>query len=144
MTLKGNPKGITTFQDLTRKDLRFINRQAGAGTRVLLDHHLNLENIDPDLINGYHMEEYTHTSVAVAVLSGVADVGMGVLAAARALDLEFIPVCAEQYDMVIPEEFMDDHKILKLLDLLKSDEFKERVLELGGYGVDKSGVEILP
>jgi putative molybdopterin biosynthesis protein len=144
MTLKGNPKGITTFQDLTREDLRFINRQAGAGTRVLLDHHLNLENIDPDLINGYHMEEYTHTSVAVAVLSGVADVGMGVLAAARALDLEFIPVCAEQYDMVIPEEFMDDHKILKLLALLKSDEFKERVLELGGYGVDKSGVEILP
>jgi putative molybdopterin biosynthesis protein len=144
ITLKGNPKGINSFKDLVRDDVNFINRQAGAGTRVLLDHHLSLENIDPSGINGYDMEEYTHTSVAVAILSGVADVGMGVLAAARALDLEFIPVCVEQYDLVIAEEFMEEARVRKLLDILSGKTFRDRVLAMGGYGVDKSGMEILP
>ncbi len=144
MTKKGNPKGIKSFKDLTRDDVVFINRQSGAGTRVLLDYYLTMESIDPDSINGYDVEEYTHTSVAVAVLSGVADVGMGVLAAARALDLDFIPVCTEQYDFVIPEEFMEEPKILALLKELSSKEFKDRVLQMGGYGVELTGVEIHP
>ena len=139
---KGNPKAILTFDDLTREDVTFVNRQAGAGTRVLLDHHLTLSNIDPDRIKGYEMEEYTHTSVAVAVLSGVADVGMGVLAAARALDLDFVPVATEQYDLVIPEKYLDDEKIRILLHTIQGDAFKKRVLALGGYGVERTGEEI--
>ncbi len=90
------------------------------------------------------MEEFTHTTVAVAVLSGVADVGMGVLAAARALDLDFIPVATEQYDLVIPEEFLPDEKIQVLLGVIKGNSFKKKVLALGGYGVDRTGEEILP
>ncbi len=139
---KGNPKSIKGFEDLVRDDVTFINRQAGAGTRVLFDYHLKCVNIDPAAIKGYHMEEYTHTAIAAAVLSGVADVGMGVLAAARALDLDFMPVATEQYDLVIPEAFMNDEKILILLEVVRSKPFKERVLGLGGYGVDHTGNEV--
>jgi len=142
MAPKGNPKSIRGFDDLSRDDVTFINRQGGAGTRVLLDYHLDRLGIDPAGIKGYQMEEYTHTSVAVAVLSGVADVGMGVLAAARALDLDFIPVATEQYDLIIPEEFLDDEKIQTLLEVIRGPGFKERVLALGGYGVDRTGEEI--
>src|SRR5208283_2955029 len=99
------------FEDLVRDDVTFINRQSGAGTRVLLDYNLERLGLDTAKIKGYEMEEFTHTTVAVAVLSGVADVGMGVLAAARALDLDFVPVATEQYDLVIPEEFLPDEKI---------------------------------
>lgn len=142
MVAKGNPKSITTFQDLVRDDVTFINRQAGAGTRLLLDYYLDKLGLDPNRITGYDLEEYTHTSVAVAVLSGVADVGMGVLAAARALDLDFIPVATEQYDLVIPEAFVNDDKIRIMLDVMRSTRFKDRVLALGGYGVDRTGDEI--
>lgn len=139
---KGNPKSILSFEDLTRDDVTFINRQAGAGTRVLLDHHLRHAGIDPAEIEGYHLEEYTHTSVAVAVLSGVADVGMGVLAAARALDLDFVPVATEQYDLVIPERFLDDEKVRILLEVMRGRSFKNRVMALGGYGVQRTGEQI--
>ncbi|MFH1116708.1 MAG: molybdopterin biosynthesis protein [Pseudomonadota bacterium] len=139
---KGNPKSILTFEDLTRDDVTFVNRQAGAGTRVLLDHHLDRAGIDPSRIRGYEMEEYTHTSVAVAVLSGVADVGMGVLAAARALGLDFVPVAVEQYDLVIPEKHLSDDKVQTLLETMRGESFKERVLAMGGYGVDRTGEEI--
>ena len=142
IVLKGNPKSIGGFEDLIREDVTFINRQAGAGTRVLLDYHLELAGIDPQQVKGYQMEEYTHTSVAVAVLSGVADVGMGVLAAARALGLEFLPVATEQYDLVIPEEFMNDEKMVTLLEVIRTPAFKKRVLALGGYGVERTGDEI--
>jgi putative molybdopterin biosynthesis protein len=139
---KGNPKSIRNFEDLVRDDVTFINRQAGAGTRVLLDYHLNRAGLDPKDIKGYELQEYTHTSVAVAVLSGVADVGMGVLAAARALGLDFVPVATEQYDLVIPQEYLDDEKIRILLDVIRSSSFKKRVLALGGYGVERTGEEI--
>jgi putative molybdopterin biosynthesis protein len=139
---KNNPKGIREFHDLAREDVRFINRQAGAGTRVLLDYCLQQRGIDPEHIQGYELEEYTHTSVAVAVLSGVADVGMGILAAAQALGLDFIPVATEEYDLVIPEEFVDFPAIQTLLETLRSQSFKERVQRLGGYGVEKTGEEI--
>jgi putative molybdopterin biosynthesis protein len=142
IVLKGNPKSIGGFEDLIREDVTFINRQAGAGTRVLLDYHLELAGIDPQQVKGYQMEEYTHTSVAVAVLSGVADVGMGVLAAARALGLDFLPVATEQYDLVIPEEFMNDEKMVTLLEVIRTPAFKKRVLALGGYGVERTGDEI--
>lgn len=144
MVAKGNPKAIKSFHDLVRDDVTFINRQAGAGTRVLLDYYLDKLGLEAERIHGYDLEEYTHTSVAVAVLSGVADVGMGVLAAARALDLDFIPVATEQYDLVIPEAFMDDDKILTMLDVMRTQRYKERVLALGGYGVDRTGEEMFP
>ena len=141
---KGNPKSITSFEDLVRDDVTYINRQAGAGTRVLLDYNLDRLGLDPAKIKGYEIEEFTHTTVAVAVLSGVADVGMGVLAAARALDLDFVPIATEQYDLVIPEKFLQDEKIRALLEVIKGDSFKNKVLALGGYGVDRSGEEIIP
>lgn len=141
---KGNPKNIRRFEDLVREDVTFINRQAGAGTRVLLDYHLKKAGLDSADIKGYHMEEYTHTSVAVAVLSGVADVGMGVLAAARALGLDFVPVATEQYDLVIPEEYIEDDKIVTLLEMMRSPAFKERITALGGYGIERTGEELLP
>lgn len=141
---KSNPKGIKDFPDLLREDVRFINRQAGAGTRVLLDYHLQRLGLDPDAIRGYELEEYTHTSVAVAVLSGVADLGMGILAAAEALGLDFVPVATEQYDFVIPDEFVNDEKIVRMLDVMRGERFRSRVRALGGYGTDKTGQEIDP
>ncbi len=139
MVPRGNPKGIKGIEDLIREDVTFINRQKGAGTRVLLDYYLDRNALDPKQIRGYTLEEYTHTSVAVAVLSGVADVGMGVMAAAKALGLDFIPVATEQYDLVIPEEFMEDEKIVRTLEVIRSDSFKRKVLALGGYGVERTG-----
>ena len=136
---KGNPKRIQGFEDLLRQDVTFINRQKGAGTRVLLDYYLSRLGIDSSRIKGYALEEYTHTSVAVAVLSGVADVGMGVMAAAKALNLDFIPVATEQYDLVIPEEFMEDEKVVRMLEVIRGESFKKKVLALGGYGVELTG-----
>ena len=136
---KGNPKGIAGLEDLVRPEVRFINRQNGAGTRILLDFRLKALGIDPVAINGYADEEFTHMAVAVAVLSGTADVGLGIQAAAQALMLDFIPVVTEQYDLVIPGEFFDDAGIQVLLETIRSDRFKQRVQALGGYGTERTG-----
>ena len=135
----GNPLGISNFADLARDDVRFINRQKGSGTRMLLDYQLAQAGISPTSIAGYKDEEYTHMTVASAVLSGRANVGMGVRAAANALGLEFIPVGMENYDLVIPGEFMEDERIRALLRVIRSDEFKKAALAMGGYGVENSG-----
>jgi putative molybdopterin biosynthesis protein len=134
-----NPKGIAGMEDLTRDDVVFINRQLGSGTRILLDYRLHELGVDPTQISGYENEEYTHMNVAVAVLSGMADAGLGILAAARALDLDFIPLVTEQYDLVIPSSFVDDPKIEILLDTIRSEGFKERIKGLGGYNPERSG-----
>ncbi|MGQ9858836.1 MAG: molybdopterin biosynthesis protein [Thermodesulfobacteriota bacterium] len=139
MVAAGNPLGIHGIQDLTRPAVRFINRQAGSGTRVLLDFHLRKLGIRPEEIQGYSREEYTHMAVAVAVASGAADVGMGILAAARALGLEFIPVCSERYDLVIPTEHFDTEGIQLLLAIIGSEEFRELVRGMGGYDPSESG-----
>jgi len=136
---KGNPKGIRGIEDLIRDDIAFVNRQPGSGTRVLFDYKLHEMDIDPSRINGYENEEYTHMNVAVAVLNGTADVGMGIMAAAKALNCDFIPVVKEQYDLVIPSSFVDDPKIQLLIDITRSKGFRERVKELGGYDPAKSG-----
>jgi len=135
----GNPKGIGGLEDLVHPEVRFINRQNGAGTRILLDFRLKARGIDPAAINGYSDEEFTHMAVAVAVLSGTADVGLGIQAAANALSLEFIPVVTEQYDLVIPGEFFDEDGIQVLLETIRSDRFKQRVQALGGYGTEMTG-----
>jgi putative molybdopterin biosynthesis protein len=136
---KGNPKEVTSIKDLVRDDVVFVNRQKGSGTRVLLDYKLRELNIEPSLINGYENEEYTHMNVAVSVLNGTATAGLGIMAAARALDLDFIPIVQEQYDLVIPSSFIDDPKIQLFLDIARSKSFRERVKEMGGYNPNKSG-----
>jgi putative molybdopterin biosynthesis protein len=143
IVLPGNPKGIKGIEDLGRKDVSFINRQAGSGTRILLDFRLTQLGIDPSGVNGYENEEFTHMSVAVAVLSGAVDVGLGIYAAAKALNLDFIPVVTEQYDLIIPETFYESENIRILLDTINSSEFKKRVQALGGYSTEKTGKVII-
>ncbi|MBT3223282.1 MAG: molybdopterin biosynthesis protein, partial [Proteobacteria bacterium] len=135
----GNPKNIDGFEDLLREDITFVNRQAGSGTRVLLDHELEARSIDPAGIIGYDTVEFTHMAVAVAVLSGAAHVGLGIRAAARALGLDFIDVVFEHYELVIPESCFHDRSIQTLLEIVNSDEFKGRVRELGGYDTSLAG-----
>lgn len=139
IVLPGNPQNITTLQDLGRDEVSFINRQRGSGTRVLLDWRLAQLGLKSSAIKGYENEEYTHMNVAAAVLSGRASAGLGVKAAAVALGLDFIPVGVEEYDLVVPERFWNEPKIVNLLDVIRSDEFKQEVLKLGGYGVAKTG-----
>ncbi len=140
---RGNPKNIRGIEDLVRADISFINRQAGSGTRILLDYRLSQLDIDAADIRGYQHEEFTHMAVAVAVLSGTADVGLGIFAAARALQLDFIPVVTEQYDLVIPAEHFESPNIQRLLETIGQAEFKHRVEALGGYSTEKTGRVIL-
>lgn len=136
---KGNPKGITGLNDLTRKEVTFINRQAGSGTRILLDFRLKELGLNPADIRGYDQDEFTHMGVAVAVLSGRADVGLGIYAAARALDLDFIPVVRERYDLVIPEKYFDTERVQALLSVVRASDFQEAVRALGGYDLSLTG-----
>ncbi len=139
MIAKGNPKNVRGIEDLTRPEIGFINRQAGSGTRILLDYELQKAGIDPKSIPGYRSEEYTHMSIAMAVASGRADVGLGILASAKALDLDFIPISRERYDLVIPESFLDDERMGLLLEIVRSQRFIKQVLEMGGYEVEETG-----
>ena len=136
---KGNPKNIKDIDDLTREDICFVNRQTGSGTRVLLDHKLEQLRTKPEGITGYDHEEYTHMAVAVDVLSGTADCGMGIFAAAKALDLDFIPVEREQYDLIIPSSVLENASIQVVLETIQSKDFRERVIALGGYDPSRSG-----
>ncbi len=137
---KGNPKNIKGFDDLTRSDIVFVNRQAGAGTRLLTDKCLKELGIDPHAVIGYEREEYTHMGVASAVLTGVGDTGLAILASARALNLDFIPVAKERYDIAVPGEFLDLEMIRNLLTIIRDDgEFRETVSSLGGYDISDMG-----
>lgn len=135
----GNPKNILGIGDLLRPDVSFINRQAGSGTRILLDYLLGRMGLSSDAVRGYEQEEFTHMAVAVAVLSGRADAAMAIYASARALELDFIPIAQERYDLVISETCWEDRKIRLLLDIIVSDSFRRRVESLGGYDVSQSG-----
>ena len=139
----GNPRSIKGIEDLSRDDTTFINRQAGSGTRILLDYKLNQLEIKPEKISGYDNEEFTHMSVAVAVLSGSVDVGLGIFAAAKALNLNFIPVVTEQYDLIIPEEYFETKNVQTLLEIINTKEFKNQVEALGGYSTEKTGEIII-
>jgi putative molybdopterin biosynthesis protein len=139
MVLKGNPKNIRGFEDLLREDITFINRQAGSGTRLLIDKHLRELNIEPSKIRGYEKEEFTHMAVASAVLGGIADTGVGIYAASKALGLDFIPVAKERYDLAIPERFYNIEMIQRLLEILNDKEFKNTVKSLGGYDIKDMG-----
>jgi putative molybdopterin biosynthesis protein len=139
MVLPGNPHKIATVADLSRPGVRFINRQRGAGTRLLLDFFLQREGLDPAAITGYDREEYTHMAVAANVKSGTADVGLGIMAAARALGLDFIPLTPERYDLVVPQATFADQRFQALLAVIRSPEFNEAALALGGYDLKDCG-----
>ena len=136
---KGNPKGVQGLADLAREDIRFINRQRGAGTRVLLDYHLQRLGIRTEQVQGYEQEEYTHLAVAAAVASGRADCGLGVTAAAQALELDFIPLFHERYDLVIPEEYAQDELLKPVFDLMQDAAFRSEVAAMPGYDVSVMG-----
>ena len=142
MVQKGNPKNITKFEDLERKDVKFVNRQRGSGTRLLLDYNLNKLNIDFKNIKGYYREEFTHLAVAAAVEAGDADAGLGVFSAANMMGLDFIPVCNEEYDLAIPEEYLELEIIKEFIETIKSEEFKAKLDELGGYDYSNTGTII--
>lgn len=135
----GNPKGIKGLADLARDDVNYINRQRGAGTRVLLDFHLDKLGIGPESVKGYRREEYTHLAVAVAVQSGAADCGLGIAAAARALNLDFIPLEKERYDLVIPRPHYESDLLRPLLDLIHGPDLRRVVAELPGYDTTHMG-----
>ena len=140
---KGNPKGIKGIMDLIRDDISFVNRQAGSGTRILFDYNLERFGLRPESIRGYDHEEFTHMSVAVDVLSGAADCGMAIYAAAKALNLDFIPMDREQYDLLIPNVYLDNPNIRAVLDTIRSSGFRGRVAALGGYDPSESGKLIM-
>ena len=135
----GNPKGIRNINDLARPDVLFINRQRGAGTRVLLDYHLEQTGLTADDVHGYEREEYTHLTVAAAVASSAADVGLGIRAVATALELDFIPLASERYDLAIPHEHRKSALLRPLLDLLHDRDFRAAVSALPGYSIEEMG-----
>jgi putative molybdopterin biosynthesis protein len=135
----GNPLGLRGIEDLSRPGLRYVNRQRGAGTRVLLDHELAQRGIGPDAVEGYEREEHTHLAVAAAVAAGRADCGLGVMAAARAFGLDFVPVAREPYDLVLERAARDSPLLAPLWELLASPEFRKAVDGLGGYDTSETG-----
>lgn len=139
MVAKGNPRGIRTLADLARDDVQYVNRQRGAGTRVLLDYHLEKLGIAPETIRGYRREEFTHMAVAVAVQSGVTDCGLGIASAAHALGLDFIPLERERYDLVIPRVHYDSDLLQPLLDLIRGPKLRREIAALPGYDTTQMG-----
>jgi putative molybdopterin biosynthesis protein len=143
MVKRGNPLGLQSLQELVQPGVQFINRQRGAGTRVLLDYHLRLLGIPADQILGYNQEEYTHLGVAAAIASGRADCGLGIAAAAQALDLDFVPLFQERYDLVIPSQYAGTDLLSPLYEVLAAPAFRNAVAGLPGYDVSLMGRVIL-
>jgi putative molybdopterin biosynthesis protein len=143
MVQRGNPRKIKGLEDLLRKEIHFINRQKGSGTRILLDHTLKNLCLDSNQIRGYEKEEFTHMAVASTVASSVADAGLGILSAARAMNLDFIPIAKERYDLIVPFMYFGDEKIQKVLETIRSEEFRKMVFQMGGYDVSRTGEEII-
>ena len=134
---KGNPLGIKGIEDLTK--CKFVNRQRGAGTRVLFDYKLKTLGIDPKSIDGYDKELSTHMAVAASVASPYADAGMGVKSAADSMNLDFIEVGVEEYDFAIKNENLDDNKVKRNIEVIKGKELHDKLDELGGYGYENVG-----
>ncbi len=137
--VRGNPLGIKGFEDLNHKGVRFINRQAGSGTRLLLDHHLGKVGILPESIDGYDQEVATHVEVGLAVLSGGADTGIATAAVSSLLGLDFIPVTRERFDMILDQSVFFQKGVQALMDVLAGDEFRRRVRNLGSYDFQSAG-----
>jgi putative molybdopterin biosynthesis protein len=136
---RGNPKQLQQLSDLARSDVSFVNRQRGSGTRVLLDYRLKQLGVEPQSVRGYEREEFTHLAVAAAVASGAADTGLAILASARALNLDFVPLFSEQYQLVIPREHYQSTLLAPALEVIRDPEFQRQVESLGGYDVTDMG-----
>jgi putative molybdopterin biosynthesis protein len=139
MVKHGNPKRIQSLNDLVSPDVTYVNRQRGAGTRVLLDFEIGKLNISADQIKGYENEEFTHLAVAAAIQSGRADCGLGIAGAAQALGLDFIPLYSEEYDLVVPLQSFEKGLMDPVLELARDAGFKKAVTALPGYEVKNMG-----
>lgn len=139
MTAKDNPLHIEKFADVAKEGVRFVNRQKGSGTRILTDYLCREEKVASEDIYGYEREELTHTSVAAQIANGSADCGMGIYSAAKLYDLNFVPVCIEEYDLLIPDHAWETPMVRQLLATLKSDAFRDKLLAMGGYTVEGAG-----
>ncbi len=146
----GNPKSILSVNNLLREEregktsfeMRYVNRQKGSGTRILLDYLLSSQNIDGESIYGYNREEFTHMNVAAIIESGNADAGLGIYSAAKAFGLDFVPICEENYDFIAPVEYLEFPAFKEFMEIIKSDKFKESITALGGYVIDDKIGEI--
>lgn len=143
MLAKGNPLDIKEFADIAKNGVRYVNRQKGSGTRVLMDYLCEQYAVNVSDIYGYEREELTHTSVAAQIANGSADAGMGIYSAAQLYDLDFLPICIEEYDLIIPDHAWETPIVQQLIATLKSPAFREKMLAMGGYTVDHPG-EIIP
>ncbi len=139
VTAPGNPKEISGFEDLPAGGIRFVNRQAGSGTRLLLDSELGKRRILPEGIEGYDREVYTHVEVGLSILSGDADAGLATVAVSRLMGLHFIPVTREDFDMALGQSTYFHKGIQALMEILRSHGFRGRFEKLGGYGFEDSG-----
>jgi putative molybdopterin biosynthesis protein len=137
MVTKGNPQNINSLADLPGK--RFVNRQRGSGTRILLDYELAQIGVLSEQIDGYEREEFTHLAVAAAIASGTAECGLGIRAAARALDLDFVPITEERYDLVIPRAYYESDLLAPLLGILSDADFRKTVAAMPGYNIAAMG-----
>ncbi len=143
MFVRNNPKHITGFDDLRRSDIRFINRQKGSGTRVLLDFELRKHDLNPSQVKGYERELNNHLAVAKSIFHGEADVGLGIETAADTNGLDFLPLLKERYDLVIPLEKYRSKLVTELLEIMGGEEFKTVVTKLGGYDTSEMGKIII-
>ena len=139
MVAKGNPLNIESFADIAKAGLRYVNRQKGSGTRILTDYLCKQNGLDTAAIYGYAREELTRPSVAAQIVSGSADAGMGIYSAAKLYDLDFIPICIEEYDLIIPDHACDTPQVQAMIETLGSVAFREKILSLGGYTVENPG-----
>ena len=136
---KGNPLGLRTLKSLVTKKATIINRQEGSGTRVLLDYRLKESGIDPETIQGYDRVAYTHMEVALDVFSGSSDAGIGIMAVARMLGLDFVPLAKERFDLAIPADYISTEPVKALRKTLNSEDFKTSIAEMGGYEIRDTG-----
>jgi putative molybdopterin biosynthesis protein len=139
MVKRGNPKGVRSLLDLRKPEVNYVNRQRGAGTRVLLDYQLSKINLPVIEIQGYDLEEYTHLGVAAAVASGRADCGLGIPAAAQSLNLDFVPLFQETYQLIIPKDYYNSELLAPLFLVLNDSAFKQAVVSMPGYDVKQMG-----
>jgi putative molybdopterin biosynthesis protein len=136
---KGNPQAISGIADIARADVTFVNRQVGSGTRILLEAMLQEKGISRETVKGYEREESSHTAIAILVREGVADTGIAIHAVARVFSLDFIPLAEEDYDLLVTKEFSETERFQSLLSLIRSDEFKDRLYDVGGYNTGDTG-----
>lgn len=136
---KGNRHNIKGISDLSRPEIKFINRQSGSGTRILFDLLLGEHGIEKHQINGYDREESTHTAVGILVREAVADTGIAIYSIAKVFSLDFIPIAEEDYDLLVSKDFTGDKRFSLLMELINSDEFKQRLERLGGYNTNETG-----